>query len=410
MLHMRWATCNPEKPKISLTSKHISNDMVTSVLRHVEKTTLSNQCGCLCNVCCGLISCSDVAASTTPQSPEVDESQVGPESDPDWNKLDPRLEPSTRVLIRIAQLRGCNVEVLDAHESVVRISSAKRSEIFFQGTRTSAVSHIAATLLDNKFVTKQLLREAGLRVPRGEIYYSFAHSSAFKEFLCWSIASAVFVKPNMGKGGQGVSFLRNARSEEEWQDAFSYALKHDQSQQVLVEEAVPGMDYRVMVVGWQVVGVVHRVPPSVTGDGERTIRQLVHRTNASDPYRPNIPLDKTTAKELQKQGLHFDTRLPSGDTALLRPTANFSSGGMTEDCTDRLHSGYKRLAVRAARALSAPVVGIDFMIQNDPSLPSSPFSYAILEANANPALFIHHVPTRGQGRNVAGALLDFLGL
>ena len=37
-----------------------------------------------------------------------------------------------------------------------------------------------------------------------------------------------------------------------------------------------GKEYRFLVMGDQVVGVLHRVPANVVGDGVHTIEQLVH--------------------------------------------------------------------------------------------------------------------------------------
>ena len=53
---------------------------------------------------------------------------------------------------------------------------------------------------------------------------------------------------------------------------------------VVVESYVTGNDYRCLVIGGKVAAIAERVPASVTGDGEHTVRELVDIANA-DPRR-----------------------------------------------------------------------------------------------------------------------------
>ena len=58
----------------------------------------------------------------------------------------------------------------------------------------------------------------------------------------------------------------------------------ESSGDVVVETYVAGNDYRCLVIGGKVAAIAERVPASVTGDGEHTVRQLVDIANA-DPRR-----------------------------------------------------------------------------------------------------------------------------
>ena len=51
---------------------------------------------------------------------------------------------------------------------------------------------------------------------------------------------------------------------------------------VIVEEFIPGLDYRVLVIDGRVVAAAELRPALVTGDGVSTIRQLIDQANA-DP-------------------------------------------------------------------------------------------------------------------------------
>ena len=66
--------------------------------------------------------------------------------------------------------------------------------------------------------------------------------------------------------------------------AFHGALAQSRGGDVVVETYVAGNDYRCLVIGGKVAAIAERVPASVTGDGEHTVRELVDIAN-SDPRR-----------------------------------------------------------------------------------------------------------------------------
>ena len=90
------------------------------------------------------------------------------------------------------------------------------------------------------------------------------------------------LKPLDGNHGRGVAL--NLRTEEDVRAAFAVAMRESRSGDVVVESYITGNDYRVLVIGGKLAAVAERVPASVTGDGEHTIRELVDATNA-DPRR-----------------------------------------------------------------------------------------------------------------------------
>ena len=76
--------------------------------------------------------------------------------------------------------------------------------------------------------------------------------------------------------------------------------------------------------------------------------------------------------------------MPAGQRLAVRRTANLHTGGTLEDVTERLHPVLADAAVRAARALEIPVVGLDFMVR-DAGQPE----YVIIEANERAGLANH---------------------
>ena len=125
--------------------------------------------------------------------------------------------------------------------------------------------------MENKEVTKIVLREKGISVPSGISVKDLKEAlERFSEFE----GKDIVVKPKSTNFGKGVFILKNIKSLEEYKSAVEQALSHDSI--VLIEEFIPGKEYRFLVIGDEVAGILHRVPANVVGDGKSTIEQLVN--------------------------------------------------------------------------------------------------------------------------------------
>jgi glutamate--cysteine ligase len=321
------------------------------------------------------------------------------------------LELSTQLVIKEALRRGHSVEVLDAASSFIRIRGNGKIEYLMQATRSAADTYMSALVMENKKVTKLLLREAGIRVPDGLDYTSMEAANA--DFQHRKDRDTV-VKPNSTNFGIAVSLLRAPITEEDYRAAVENAFDHDST--ILVEERIPGREYRFLVIGGAVRAVLHRVPANVVGDGASSVAELVARKN-SDPRRGSgykSPMEKLRTGEEEKEMLRgqdfdFDSVPDAGKTVFLRKNSNISTGGEGIDFTDSAHNGYKEIAVASAAAVGAKICGLDMMIADVESAPTSQ-GYGVIECNFNPALHIHDFPFQGKDRKVETHVLDLLGL
>lgn len=322
------------------------------------------------------------------------------------------LELSTQLVIKEAASRGHTVEVLDAASNFIRITGNGVTEYVRQATRTSADSYVSALIMENKKVTKLLLREAGIRVPEGRDYTSL--EAALADWPAWGASAAFVVKPNSTNFGTAVSILTAPISFEDFRRASEAAFKEDDL--VLAEEFIPGKEYRFLVIDGLTRAVLHRVGANVVGDGVSTIAELVEAKNA-DPRRGEgyrRPLEKIVLGEeetivLAEAGLTAASVSEAGRTVYLRKNSNISTGGDSLDFTDRVHEGYKDLAAASAAAVGARICGVDMMILDVAAEPTGS-NYGIIELNFNPALHIHDFPYRGENRGVEKYVLDAIGL
>lgn len=313
--------------------------------------------------------------------------------------------PSTRAVVEAAQRRGIPTLRLSEDASLFQLGwGIKQQRV--QATMTSKTNRIAVGIASNKDLTKRLLREAGLPVPRGRTV------STLEEALSAAVGAKgpVAIKPLSANQGKGVS--TGVTGADAVEVAFHSALRF--GPKVIVEQHIEGEDHRVLVVGNQVVAASRRSPPEITGDGHLNVRQLVDAVNA-DPRRGDahenvltkIRLDEAALKELLRQRLGVDSVPPAGQHVRLRGNANLSTGGTAKDVTRDVHPDNAMACVRAAQKIGLDVAGID-LVCRDIGLPLAAQGGAIIEVNAAPGIRMHEHPSEGKRRHAGRAILDAL--
>lgn len=319
------------------------------------------------------------------------------------------MELSTQMVIAEALQRGLTVEILDRKENFIRLSKKDHIEYVKDATRTSKDSYITSFVLGNKLVSKQILHEAGIRVPVGKSYET--KESAVADYAPFSKRKCV-IKPKNTNFGIGISILESPFALQTFIAAVETAFAEDNS--ILIEEFIQGIECRFLVIQGKTVAVLHRVPANVKGDGTHTIQELVAIKN-QHPFRGEgykTPLEKIVLGETELQMLSAQKRTPTtipaqDEIIYLRKNSNISTGGDSLDYTDRVHPAYKQIAEKAAAAASAQICGID-LILSDPNAAPLPQNHAIIELNYNPVLYFHDFPMEGENHHVEKAVLDLL--
>ncbi|MES2756670.1 MAG: cyanophycin synthetase [Pseudomonadota bacterium] len=310
---------------------------------------------------------------------------------------------STAAVLDAARRRGIPSVRITEDANLFQLGWGSRQRRL-QATMTGATSNIAVHVASNKQLTKALLEQSGIPVPKGETVTTAADAVlAARRLRC-----AVTIKPLDANQGKGVT--TTCRTPEQVTAAFAHARKFSRS--VIVEQFLEGQDYRVLVAGDEVAAASCRLPPSVIGDGIRSIRALVALEN-SNPARgaghsnilTEIALDDHADMLVREQGFALDDVPPLGRTVQLRGNANLSTGGTAEDVTDLLPDCTRRLCVRAAQKIGLDVAGIDIVCR-DISLPLSQQRGGIIEVNAAPGIRMHQYPSRGKARDAGDAIVE----
>jgi D-alanine-D-alanine ligase-like ATP-grasp enzyme len=316
------------------------------------------------------------------------------------------MELSTRILLQACARRRIDVTILDAAESLVRLQRGSLSEIVAQATRTRLDSLAVEGLLRSKGATKRVLRAAGIPVAPGVWFGTPERALELERRL---LAFDVVVKPNVQSGGTGVVFV-DAGDAEGYRGAVEEASRWCRS--VLVEVWIRHPEFRLLVVGGRLHSVVARTPAHVLGDGASTVRELVAHKNAERNAQGRGPdydlcLDATELRSLHLQGLGPESVPPAGERVGLRWNSNVHTGGDAEVVDDHA-PGYAEFAEQAARALGSAIVGLDVLASDVREEPGRGVCCA-LEANFNPDISLHALPTVGPAHDPSDAILDALG-
>ncbi len=315
-----------------------------------------------------------------------------------------RLGVSTAALAAAARQRGIPVR-RSGSLSLLRLGYGCHRRLLWAAL-TEQTSAVGVDIASDKVLAKERLAIAGVPVPAGVVARSAAGAAAALDTL----RAPLVIKPRNGNHGANVTVGVTSPV----QAAEAYQRASTSGAEVVVEEYVPGADYRVLVVDGHVMAAARLHPASVTGDGRQDIGALVREAN-TDPRRgeghalplTRIVLDEHALSHLAAQGRRPGSVPGPGEVVTLRRNANLSTGGTSTDVTDLVHPEVAAMCCRAAAAAALDVCGIDVRVA-DIALPPGQQAGAVIELNACPGLRMHLEPTAGRPRDVAGAIVDRL--
>jgi len=288
------------------------------------------------------------------------------------------MNPYARIIINEARRRGIGVEVIDAAGGLFELRSGGRT-IRCRESLSDLTTAVALSICDDKAMTRRIVEAAGVRVPDETGADDMERVRAML-----AEHGSLVVKPARGEQGRGVAV--DLDTIESVERAIENARRY--SEQVLVESFHRGEDLRLVVIGFKLVAAAIRRPAQVVGNGSDTVRTLVERQSrrraAATGGESRIPLDAETERCVARAGYGLDDIPPEGHAFSVRKAANLHTGGTIHDCTHLVHPRLVEAAVRVARAIDIPVVGVDFIVSN----PSEP-DYVFIEANERPGLANH---------------------
>ena len=321
------------------------------------------------------------------------------------------MELSTQMLLFDAIQKGIHFEILDEQDQFLKLWHKDHVEYVKNGNMTSKDNYVVPLAMANKTVTKKILADAGFPVPAGDEFTSLEQGLAYYPLIK---DKQIVVKPKSTNFGLGISIFQEPASLDNYKKALEIAFAEDTA--VLVEEFIPGTEYRFFILDGRCEAVLLRVAANVVGDGKHTIRELVAQKNAN-PLRGRdhrspleiIALGDIEQLMLTQQGYTPDDILPEGKKVNLRRNSNISTGGDSIDVTETMDSSYQELAAAMATSMGAWACGVDLIIpdKTQPASKEKPHCTCI-ELNFNPSMYMHTYCAEGPGQAITPKILDKL--
>lgn len=300
---------------------------------------------------------------------------------------------ASTIISEVAQSLGLTVEVEPEYHYAGQIKTPDGRIFYFKNTNFDLNGQGAAEVAQDKGYAAYFMNKLGYSVPRGDTFYSDRWCSIIKSDK--NTAAAIeyanklgyplFVKPNSRSQGVGVEKVLNDQG---LQVALGDIFEDLKEKVAVVQEPIPGDDYRIVVLDNEVISAYQRLPLSVIGEGNKSIRELLgkkqfdFRKFGRDTF---INIDQAKMhRKLERSDLNLDSKPEQGEKINLLDNANLSTGGDAVDFTETIHPTFKSLAISVARDMNLRYCGVDIITESP--IQEALKKYSIIEINAAPGL------------------------
>jgi D-alanine-D-alanine ligase-like ATP-grasp enzyme len=316
----------------------------------------------------------------------------------------------SKILPRIAKKIGARVIAEPTYGYVGQIVFKNGKKKYFRVSTLDINTVGSADIAKDKGYAKFFMSQMGYSVAKGKTFFSdtFAKAIGSKETKdrAWQYAKKlglpVIVKPNSLSMGYGVAKVTTKAI---FDRAVRAIFKDDRV--MLVEEALTGRDYRIVVLDNKVISAYERLPLAVVGDGKSNIKKLLKKLQAEFVKTGRdtvIKMDDPRMREVLARNKRAFSSIPTkGEQIVLLDNANLSTGGMAKDVTNEVHSSIKTLAIDLTKDMGLRLCGVDLMLSKNAETPLTEQNYWVLEVNAAPGLD-HYFETGKKQQQIVEAM------
>ncbi|SIS97667.1 cyanophycin synthetase [Neptunomonas antarctica] len=212
------------------------------------------------------------------------------------------------------------------------------------------------------------------------------------------------IKPNVSGYSRGSYFPIN-NFFELWKAIFLAKLWWPTT---VVEQYLKGHNYRVVAIKGEIMSVIERYPPTVTGDGLQTISKLIDEENAirkeMNLYPCIHPIEKNeqTISFLKKRQYSLDTIPAQGEDVILFYRISLAPGGTVRTIDKATIPEINRqLFVDVLDMFGANILGIDVIFEKGIEHAYQDQQCIFLEVNSRPYLKMHDYPRFGEKEDLS---------
>jgi D-alanine-D-alanine ligase-like ATP-grasp enzyme len=252
----------------------------------------------------------------------------------------------------------------------------------------------------SKKQAREVFLNNGIPHAKGEIFYSPIKAFRFVK----KNRFPVVVKPNVSGFSRGSYFPINSYAEL----LKAILLVKIWWPSTVIEQYLEGKNYRIVVVKDEIMSIIRRYPPFISGDGHSTIGELIDRENEirrqMNLYPVVHPIKKSSviAGFLKKKNLSFASDPQKGEMVTLYFRISLSPGGVVETLdNESIHEQNKELFLKILPLFQANILGVDAIFEKGVEVPYTEQRVIFLEVNARPYLKMHDFPRYGAKQDLS---------
>jgi hypothetical protein len=284
---------------------------------------------------------------------------------------------------------GLSFQDIDGRSGLLFRVASKTGSVHFGAGRCSWYPQnnaTAATLASDKYFTNRILEDAGVATLGGEYFFLHGRRRSHRApgheredafAYLRELGGTAFAKPLLGSRGDfakivgGEALLGYLDEVSQYYDS------------ILIQPIATGSEYRLFLLDDELVYSARKYPPFVSGDGVRSIGDLLIAHNEALRWRGLSPVSATPDASL-------DIVLPKGERWEIPGRMNLSAGG-TMVLEAPPSEAALVLARKAARALGLRVAAVDMFT----GIGGEPDAMRVIEVNANPSIRLLEESGRG---------------
>jgi cyanophycin synthetase len=252
--------------------------------------------------------------------------------------------------------------------------------------------------LDDKLILSKILNKNNIASPKSiEILTLKDTEKAFHK-----LSKPVIIKPKNGSRSRhtttGIKTLEDAKK--------AFKLGREITLAMVMQEHIYGSVYRATVINNKLVGFFKANPAQITGDGNKTIQELILEKNKNKKERlSDILINQELLNFIDRQGYKLNSILEKDKTIDLTGKTGRNYGGYTKEMLPLVHPKLHEIFRKAGEIVQAPVVGFD-LIMEDPTIDPDTQKWGIIECNSLPFIDLHYFPLEGTPINLAKNVWD----
>lgn len=314
------------------------------------------------------------------------------------------LGPTTQAIVKEVEKRRIPWQRLDEYNLIQIGTGTFQKRI--RSTLTPQTSMLAVETSQDRALTNMMLADAGLPVPK----IFFSESAEEVENFVKKHPGQYVIRPRYRKTSYGRAVIADEQSDiKEKLKLFIL-----EKEQILVQEFLSGHIIRLLVVGNQCCAAAKIELPFVTGDGVKSIKQLIAELN-TEPGRlqgdkgilSHVTSDQETNLVLSSLGLTYGSIPEKGRKINLKISPNPNNGSHSENVISLVHKDYRSLAVKAAHITGLDVGTINIITQDYTISPNETKAF-ITEIYAAPNFRMYISPAKGNPEPVVPFFVDHI--